>query len=118
MAKVYDEMGEYTEDIAKCEAERKGALRDVDSGSGFAPNPEPVVGICHDCKYYSFVSDDMYQIVLSRCNKFNTGIGKRIQFCTNYEQRGGLTIHEMYELATILDFDNLPDKQIKGFGAK
>lgn len=61
-------------------------------------------GLCNDCKNLQLAKSE-FRTILARCYDFDIILhtGEPVRECTNHEQRNTLTLHQMNDLAYIID---------------
>lgn len=110
MAKIYDEEGDTTADFEITNQAHSTIERQIKT-KGFGPNLENVVGICATCNHYEYAVNDMHMVVVSYCSNYRTSIRKtRIEECSNHTPKGVMSLHDMYQVATLIDVDANEEK--------
>jgi len=101
--KIWD--GEDTSETFK-EVEHKFDRLANQMSTKLGPNHQETVGICSTCNNYQFAINDVHQIVLSRCEAFEVILGKqRVSECSSYRAKNQMSLHTMYEIATLIDVE-------------
>ena len=110
--KIWDEDGEYVEDFADADLRGKDIKRaENKSKIGLGANMETIVGICVKCNNYSYIENDAHKVILSGCTSFEIPLGKnKIKSCSRFANKGALSLSQMYEMATLIDLDNIKEK--------
>jgi len=82
----------------------------------FSPNLKAIVGICHACTHYEYAINDVHQLILSYCTRFNKELGKNgIKDCSGFMKRQTMSLTYMFSIATYIETSQ---KDTPGFLAK
>jgi len=67
---------------------------------------ENLFGICYRCRYFNYCITEFAR-VYSRCGNFDISLrgGDRMLDCTDFDQKGIMTLNEMKEIAYYIDVD-------------
>jgi hypothetical protein len=104
------------EDFLETKATEIGLSMYSAGGEEISRSLENEIGICCKCKNLRYAKGE-FTTVLAMCSSFDIRLNgrDRIAECTDYSERGRLTLQEMYAMAYLIDMDK---KEIKGFGKK
>jgi len=77
-----------------------------DTVKGFSPDMKAILGLCASCAYHEYAINDLHQIVVSRCEMFESSLGRHsIKECSNYKSRGSLPLSMLFGMAKLIDID-------------
>jgi hypothetical protein len=102
------------EDFLETKATEIGLSMYSSGGEEISRSLENEIGICCKCKHLRYAKGE-FITVLAVCSSFDIRLNgrDRIVECTDYSERGRLSLQEMYAMAYLIDIDK---KEIKGFG--
>lgn len=75
---------------------------------------EDQIGICYNCKNINYCKTE-FGNVIATCDVFEMRLNgsNRMVECNRHDERGSMTLSEMYALATLIDPDS--GSKVKGF---
>ena len=81
------------------------------SSTGFGPNIKQSVGLCASCRYFIYIINDIHQLIYAKCDSTRCNLGKhKIKECSAYKKRGQIDIEDMFQIATMINPEDIKDE--------